>query len=102
MQTLDLKQAAAFLKMHPVTLQGKVKAGEIPGAKPGKNWVFIDEDLANYIRSQYTEHGKRIASQNGETQCSLNVTKSGITNLQLVEKQYTDLLAPQTKPRHKK
>jgi len=35
--------------------------------------------------SQYTEHGKRIASQNGETQCSLNVTKPGITNLQLVE-----------------
>jgi hypothetical protein len=102
MHTLDLKQAAEFLKMHPVTLQCKAKAGEIPGAKPGKSWVFIDEDLANYIRSQYTKHGKRIASQNGETKCSLNETKSGITNLLLVEKQYTDLLAPQTKQRHKK
>lgn len=102
MHTLDLKQAAAFLKMHPVTLQGKAKSGEIPGAKPGKSWVFIDEDLAQYIRSQYTEHGKRIASQNGEAQCSLNVTKSGITNLQLVEKQYIDLLELQTKSKHKK
>jgi hypothetical protein len=88
--------------MHPVTLQGKVKAGLIPGAKPGKSWVFIDEDLANYLRSLYTGHGKRIASQNGETQCSLNAKMSGITNLQLVKKQYTDLLAPPTKPRHKK
>ena len=44
MHTLDLKQAAEFLKMHPVTLQCKAKAGEIPGAKPGKSWVFIDED----------------------------------------------------------
>ena len=60
MHTLDLKQAAEFLKIHPVTLQCKAKAGEIPGAKPGKSWVFIDEDLANYIRSQYTKHGKRI------------------------------------------
>jgi|APIni6443716594_1056825.scaffolds.fasta_scaffold1711760_2 excisionase family DNA binding protein len=102
MQTLNLQQAAEFLKIHPVTLQAKAKSGEIPAAKPGKCWVFIDEDLVNYIRLQYTEHGKRIASKNGETQCSLNETKSGITNLLLVEKQYTDLLAPQTKQRHKK
>ena len=102
MHTLNLKQAAVFLKMHPVTLQSKAKAGEIPGAKPGKSWVFIDEDLANYIRSQYTKDGKRIASQNGETKCSLNVMKSGITNLQLVEKQYTDLLALQINQKHKK
>ena len=45
MHTLNLKQAAVFLKMHPVTHQSKAKAGEIPGAKPGKSWVFIDEDL---------------------------------------------------------
>jgi hypothetical protein len=102
MNTLDLKQAAVLLKMHPVTLQSKAKAGKIPGAKPGKSWVFIDEDLANYIRSQYTKDGKRIASLNGETKCSLSATKSGITNLQLVEKQYTDLLALPTKQRHKK
>ena len=51
MKTLNLREAAAFLKMHPVTLQGKAKVGDIPGAKPGKSWVFIDEDLANYIRS---------------------------------------------------
>ena len=102
MKTLDLKEAAAFLKMHPVTLQGKAKVGEIPGAKPGKSWVFIDEDLANYIRTQYSGHGKRIATLNGDTQCFLNEKISGITNLQLVGKQYTDLLAPQTKQRPKK
>jgi hypothetical protein len=97
MQTFNLQMAAEFLKIHPVTLQSKAKSGEIPGAKIGKCWVFIDDDLAKYIRSQYTESGKRIASLHGETTCSLSETKSGITNLQLVEKQYTDLLAPQTK-----
>jgi excisionase family DNA binding protein len=102
MQTLDIKQAAAFLRMHPVTVQSKAKAGEIPGAKPGKSWVFIEEDLVEYIRSQYTINGKRIAVPNGETQCSLKETKSGITNLRLVEKQYTDLLAPLINPKPRK
>jgi excisionase family DNA binding protein len=41
MGTLNLKQAAALLKIHPVTLQEKAKAGEIPGAKVGRAWVFI-------------------------------------------------------------
>ena len=102
MKTLNLREAAAFLKMHPVTLQGKAKVGDIPGAKPGKSWVFIDEDLANYIRSQYSDLGKRIATQNGDTQCFLNEKISGITNLPLVGKQYTDLLAPQIKQKPKK
>jgi excisionase family DNA binding protein len=101
-QTLDIKEAAAFLKMHPVTLQCKAKSGEIPGAKPGKCWVFIKEDLAEYIRSQYTTHGKRIALLIGEPQCSYNVKKSGITNSPSVEKQYTELLAPLTKQKPKK
>jgi hypothetical protein len=27
--------------------------GEIPAAKPGKKWVFIDVDLAEWLRAQY-------------------------------------------------
>ena len=36
MSTLNLQQAAALLKIHPVTLQDKARAGEIPGAKIGR------------------------------------------------------------------
>jgi excisionase family DNA binding protein len=50
---LDLNEAAGFLRMNAETLRRKAKSGEIPGAKVGKQWVFIDEDLAAYIRSQY-------------------------------------------------
>ncbi len=53
MKTLNLEQAAAFLHMHPYTVMQKVNAGEIPGAKPGKRWVFIEDDLAEYLRGQY-------------------------------------------------
>ena len=53
MKTLNLEQAAAFLHMHPYTLQQKIHAGEIPAAKPGKRWVLVDDDLVAYLRGQY-------------------------------------------------
>lgn len=53
MNTLDLRQAADFLRIHPVTLRIKAGNGEIPGAKVGRCWVFLDVDLAEYLRSQY-------------------------------------------------
>jgi hypothetical protein len=51
--TLDLTEAAKLLKIHPVTLQIRAKAGKIPGCKIGRSWVFIRFDLLHYIRSQY-------------------------------------------------
>ncbi len=54
MKTLDLQEAAAFLRMNPETLRRKTKARIIPGAKPGKSWVYVEEDLIDFIRSQYT------------------------------------------------
>ncbi len=53
MKTLDLQEAAAFLRMNPETLRQKTKAEIIPGAKPGKSWVFLEDDLAEYIRTAY-------------------------------------------------
>jgi len=53
MKMLNLNEAAEFLHIHPTTLQGKAKSGEIPGAKPGRAWVFIEEDLVAWVRSRY-------------------------------------------------
>ena len=53
MNTLDLKQAAAFLRMHPEEVRRRAKIGQLPGAKPGKSWVFIEDDLAAWLRGQY-------------------------------------------------
>jgi hypothetical protein len=48
--TLDLPAAAAFLNLHPSTLQARAKAGTIPGAKPGRAWVFLRSDLIAYLK----------------------------------------------------
>ena len=58
MKTFDLKEAAEFLKMTPEGLRRKVASGEIPGAKPGKRWCFREDDLAEYLRSLYSNAAK--------------------------------------------
>jgi len=58
MKTLNLEEAADFLKMHPEVLRLKVIKGVIPGAKPGRRWCFRSDDLAEYLRSLYSTVAK--------------------------------------------
>jgi len=53
MKTLNLREAAAFLHMHPEEVRTRAKRGLIPGAKVGRRWVFIENDLAEFVRSLY-------------------------------------------------
>ena len=62
MNTFDLQEAARFLGIHPHTLQARAKAGIIPGAKLGKEWRFIDDDLVGYLRSQYPANQPRVVA----------------------------------------
>uniref|UniRef100_Q47H87 Helix-turn-helix domain-containing protein n=1 Tax=Dechloromonas aromatica (strain RCB) TaxID=159087 RepID=Q47H87_DECAR len=72
MDSLTLQQAATFLKIHPVTLQEKARAGEIPGAKIGKCWVFLEIDLVDYVRSQYRRRALQGAHERNITCHSSN------------------------------
>ena len=51
MKTLGLNEAAAFLRCHPEELRRRTRAGVIPGAKVGRAWVFLEDDLADFVRS---------------------------------------------------
>jgi Helix-turn-helix domain len=55
MRSLNLVEAAQFLKCHPEELRRRAKVGVIPGAKVGRAWVFLDDDLAQYLRSLYSQ-----------------------------------------------
>jgi len=54
-KTLDLREAAELLKMHPQTVRRLAIKGIIPSAKPGKCWVFIEADLVAWLRSRYCQ-----------------------------------------------
>ena len=53
MLTLSLAEASHFLKLHPQEVSRRARRGLLPGAKVGRRWVFIESDLADYLRSLY-------------------------------------------------
>jgi len=102
MNTLTLNQAADFLNIHPQTLRTRALTGELPGAKIGKAWVFIEEDLAAAIRSRYSNPGWASHSK-GEIQCYTDdqTAKLGAVDLHHpTESRYEELLKLPTKRKH--
>jgi hypothetical protein len=105
MQTLDLHQAAAFLKMHPEEVRRRARLGQLPGAKAGKRWVFIENDLAAYLRSLYApiRQALRVALRKEVSEChSTNaVVRGGFDSPLRAASELDALLAQGTKPRPK-
>jgi excisionase family DNA binding protein len=77
---LSVEEAAKLVGMKPQALRGKARSGLIPAAKPGKEWVFIKEDLIEYIRGLYLFGKKDISEDKSwqqEVRNSINVEIAG-------------------------
>jgi excisionase family DNA binding protein len=104
-KTLTLQEAAELLKMHPEELRRRARAGKVPAAKPGKQWVFIEEDLQNYLRSLYASQRQALQGEHGSnnTWHFLNaVAPGGSISPARAARELESLLAPKTsrKPRN--
>jgi excisionase family DNA binding protein len=100
MDTLTLQEAAALLKIHPVTLLGLAKAGTVPGAKIGKCWVFVKVDLIDFIRSQYPRRALQ-GEHERNTSCHSTNAKTpligGSNSRPAVDRQYSEALGLPTR-----
>jgi hypothetical protein len=100
--TFTLIEAAAFLKVHPEELRQRAKAGLIPGAKVGRAWVFLQDDLAAYLRSLYSRHRQalQVTLRKEIDPCHFAdvVQSGGSTCSPLPENEYAALLGLRTKP----
>mgnify|MGYP000591334077 CR=1 FL=1 len=96
MLTFTLEEAARFLKMHPEEVRRRAKAGIIPGAKAGRAWVFLDVDLADWLRSMYAaprQFPKFSLRDEAEKCRSTSVVPSGGSMLSHpMESEYASLL----------
>src|ERR1700679_3128808 len=54
--TLGLLSAAAFLHMSPNTLRKRAAAGRVPAYKPGKSWVFLQDELVTHLKASRPFH----------------------------------------------
>lgn len=99
MSTFTLQQAADFLKIHPMTLQEKARSGEIPGAKIGKRWVFLEFDLIEHIRSQYKRRALQGAHERNLTCHSTNAKTrpAGGSKSPSMDERYKEALRLKTK-----
>lgn len=101
-RTLTLEEAARFLHMSPAVLRRRAKTGRVRAAKPGKQWVFLESDLADYLRALYSGHGQASSSGISKEQClchSADVELSGGSGSRHpTENAYADLLRLPTAP----
>lgn len=98
MRTFNLQQAADFLGINKETARRRAVAGQIPGAKVGRSWRFVEEDLVTYLRSLYSTQASQGVSHRSKTIWhSTKKTKSiGLTST-TVFKEYREALGLATK-----
>lgn len=65
--TCGLHEACEILHVSPATLRRRVKAGIVPGAKPGKRLVFVRADLLQFVRANYKKQPCFIGIQSPHT-----------------------------------
>ena len=86
MKTLNSEETARFLKVHIETVSRLAKTGQLPGAKIGRSWVFLEEDLIEYLREQV------------QVQQTMRVEKSEVRDLTENSKSPTDNKARGRRP----
>ncbi|MHB1544944.1 MAG: helix-turn-helix domain-containing protein [Steroidobacteraceae bacterium] len=103
-RSLGLDDAAAFLRMHPEEVRSRAKRGVIPGAKIGRSWVFLESDLAEFVRSLYPvrRQALRVTSSQEATCHYANADRSGGSTFGCpTDSEYVEALRPKTKAKPK-
>jgi len=55
MRTLSLQEAAQFLMIPSDDLIRRIESENLPAARIGQDYIFIDTDLADYVRGKYVK-----------------------------------------------
>jgi len=51
-ELLDVKQVAAYLKLHEVTVLSFARQGKLPGFKVGREWRFRAADIRAWLEAK--------------------------------------------------
>jgi excisionase family DNA binding protein len=62
----DCNQTARFLGLHPKTVKRMARAGEIPGCRLGRRWIFRPSELDALLRARVSSSAKDNSRRNYE------------------------------------
>lgn len=51
MKTFDIDECAEFLKINRTAASEMAATGDLPGARIGTAWIFLEDDLVEYLRT---------------------------------------------------
>ncbi|RZI40145.1 DNA-binding protein [Herbaspirillum sp. HC18] len=69
-QTLDVAEAAALLHAEPETIMQLARKGALPGARIGKSWVFLREDVIAFLKEQISRDTEERRRRHTEASAS--------------------------------
>jgi hypothetical protein len=90
--------------MHAEEVRRRAKLGLLPGAKAGRCWVFLEDDLASYLRSLYASPRQALkVTWRKENECHSSgaAVRGGLISPHQAANALDALLTQQTKPRPK-
>ncbi len=76
MRTLTLDEACSFLRLPSHEIIARVETGHLPGAMLNHELLFIDVDLANYLRGHYHPSETKTITTLGSETLTVQATKS--------------------------
>lgn len=85
MKTLDIDECAEFLKINRTTASELAASGELPGAKIGRAWVFIEEDLVEYLRGKVRQQQRERQTDTDLSEKSRIKTINALTTLPTIK-----------------
>lgn len=84
MRTFDLIECAEFLKVDRNTAMKLAGTGELPGAKIGRAWVFLEDDVVTFLRKKTQEQSLARLQGAQEPETDARIAKA-------IAKQFTTL-----------
>jgi excisionase family DNA binding protein len=61
--TIDSEECAALLRCTPEQVEELARAGDIPGLKIGRGWLFVRTDLLDYLAQKAREEAAERRSK---------------------------------------
>lgn len=96
MGAMTLAEAADWLGLHMETVRDMAAAGELPAARLGRDrrgtWRFLEEDLAEWLRSKYVRKESQTPSVEGACQSTSGAASGGSGSPPRPESGYASLL----------